>query len=109
MWDIQSINIHFGESYQNLPKENGTERTKAMDWTNLTVEIRGREFDIVVYGQLNSGGSNRYGSDEPAWRDVEILDIRGHNKNKSVSPRLWDAIMEQYEDIIVDKFFGEYY
>jgi hypothetical protein len=80
-----------------------------MDWTNLTVEIRGREFDIVVYGQLTSGGSNRYGSDEPAWRDVEITDIRGRIKNKSVSPRLWDAIMEQYEDVIVDKFFGEYY
>jgi hypothetical protein len=75
-----------------------------MDWTNLTVEIRGREFDIVVYGFLSSGGSNSYGSDEPAWTQVEITEIRGLNKNKPVSNRLWDEIMKVYEDTIVEKF-----
>ena len=75
-----------------------------MDWTNLTVEIRGREFDIVVYGFLSSGGSNSYGSDEPAWTQVEITEIRGLNKNKPVSKRLWDEIMKDYEDTIVEKF-----
>ena len=75
-----------------------------MDWTNLTVEIRGREFDIVVYGFLSSGGSNSYGSDEPAWTQVEITEIRGLNKNKPVSNRLWDEIMKAYEDTIVEKF-----
>ena len=80
-----------------------------MDWTNLTVEIRGREIDIVVYGQLTSGGSNSYGSDEPAWCSIEITDIRGLNKNKPVSSRLWDEIMKLYEDSINDKFFYDYY
>ena len=75
-----------------------------MDWTNLTVEIRGREFDIVAYGFLSSGGSNSYGSDEPAWTQVEITEIRGLNKNKPVSNRLWDEIMKAYEDTIVEKF-----
>jgi hypothetical protein len=75
-----------------------------MDWTNLTVEIRGHEFDIVVYGFLSSGGSNSYGSDEPAWTQVEITEIRGLNKNKPVSNRLWDEIMKVYEDTIVEKF-----
>ena len=80
-----------------------------MDWTNLKVEIRGREVDIVVYGFLSSGGSNSYGSDEPAWCSVEITDIRGLYKNKPVSNRLYDEIMRLCEDSINDKFLYEYF
>lgn len=79
-----------------------------MDWINLTVEIRGREIDLVVYSFMEKGGSNSYGSDEPAWFSLEVTDIRGLNKNKPVSRRLYDEIMKLYEDNINDKFFYDY-
>jgi len=79
--------------------------TKMTDNFSMEVEIRGFLFDIDVYVIVTAGGSNSYGSDEPAWFDLEIEDIRGSRRNKTVSPALFDKIVKHYESNIVDKYY----
>ena len=73
-----------------------------------TVCIRGYEFEVVVYAEIDTGGSNSWGSDEPKWYDIDIKDIRNQRRKKSVSNRLYDAIIEAYDDSIVEDFEMEY-
>lgn len=73
-----------------------------------TVCIRGYEFEVVVYAEIHTGGSNSWGSDEPKWFSVDIQDIRGYGRKKSVSNRLYDAIIDAYDDSIVEDFEMEY-
>lgn len=75
-----------------------------MEYITMTVEVRGREFDIEVYAKLSSGGSSSWGSDEPPWFDVDFQDIYNRRRKKSVSNRLYDKIVELYEDDIIEKF-----
>lgn len=79
-----------------------------MEHIFMTVEVRGYEFDIVVYATIESGGSNSWGSDEPKWFSVDIQDIRGYGRKKSVSNKLYDTIIDIYEDAIVEQFEQEY-
>jgi hypothetical protein len=79
--------------------------TKMTDNFSMEVEIRGFLFEIDVYVNVTAGGSNSYGSDEPAWFDLEIEDIRGSRRNKPVSKALFDKIVKHYEDIIVDRYY----
>lgn len=75
-----------------------------MEYITMTVEVRGREFDIEVYAKISSGGSSSWGSDEPPWFDVDFQDIYNRRRSKSVSNRLYDKIVELYEDDIIEKF-----
>ena len=75
----------------------------------LTVELYGCEFDVDVCARLSSGGSNRWGSDEPPWFDVDIESVRGVGKKKDISNRLHDRIMDRYSDVIDSLFFDHYY
>lgn len=75
-----------------------------MEYITMTVEVRGREFDIEVYAKISSGGSSSWGSDEPPWFDVDFQDIYNRRRKKSVSNRLYDKIVELYEDDIIEKF-----
>jgi hypothetical protein len=78
--------------------------TKMTDNFSMEIEIRGFLFEIDVYVEVTEGGSNSYGSDEPAWFDLEIEDIRGSRCNKPVSPALFDKIVKHYENNIVDRY-----
>ena len=75
-----------------------------MEYITMTVEVRGREFEIEVYAKLSAGGSSSWGSDEPPWFDVDFQDIYNRRRKKSVSNRLYDKIVELYEDDIIEKF-----
>ena len=75
-----------------------------MEYITMTVEVRGRKFDIEVFAKISSGGSNSYGSDEPAWFSVDIDDIFNPKRKKSVSNGLYDLILKHYEDHITEKF-----
>lgn len=79
-----------------------------MEYITMTVEVRGREIDIEVYAKISSGGSNSYGSDEPLWFSVDLNDIYGRKRTKPVSNRLYEKIIELYEDNIVDQFQQAY-
>lgn len=79
-----------------------------MEYITMTVEVRGREFEIEVYANLDAGGSSNWGSDEPPWIDVDLQDIYNGRRGKLVSDRLYTKIVELYEDNIVAKFEEEY-
>lgn len=79
-----------------------------MDYITMTVEVRGREFEIEVYAKLSAGGSSSWGSDEPLWFDVDFQDIYNRRRKKPVSNRLYDAIVVLYEENIVDNFQQAY-
>lgn len=40
-------------------------QTKAIEW----------EVELEIYGSVETGGSNSYGSDEPAWTEVTVDSI----------------------------------
>jgi hypothetical protein len=70
---------------------------------NLTIETKAASFDIevVAEGEIVTGGSNRYGSDEPAY--CEVQDMRVYRKDFSpLPPMLRDHILDQYDDILTD-------
>lgn len=79
-----------------------------MEYITMTVEVRGREFDIEVYAYIRSGGSSSFGSDEPPWFSVDLNDIYGRHKHKPVSNRLYDEIIKLYEDNIISRFEDAY-
>lgn len=79
-----------------------------MEYITMTVEVRGREFEIEVYAKLSAGGSSSWGSDEPPWFDVDFQDIYNRRRKKPVSNRLYDAIVALYEENIVDNFQQAY-
>ena len=47
--------------------------------TTLTLDLETKAglytFDVEVTGDVSRGGSNAYGSDEPAWIDVDNVEI----------------------------------
>ncbi|QJA42977.1 hypothetical protein [Phaeobacter phage MD18] len=57
------------------------------------VEKAGTEFECTVEaeGTLVCGGSNAYGSDEPAWAEVEGIILR-NSRGDRVSQRFTDAL-----------------
>lgn len=79
-----------------------------MEYITMTVEVRGREFEIEVYAKLSAGGSSSWGSDEPPWFYVDFQDIYNRRRKKPVSNRLYDAIVVLYEENIVDNFQQAY-
>lgn len=68
------------------------------------IEYKGCVFDVQILGRVISGGSNRWGSDEPEWSDVEITEVNGIRlKNHSwrlvkLSKRLEAKLLEEFGD-----------
>ena len=61
------------------------------------VEVKGITLNVVAEGHVSSGGSNYYGSDEPAWVEVEDLTVYAEDGRK-LSKRLEAKIIELYGD-----------
>lgn len=59
----------------------------------LYIEKAGTEFECEVEaeGSVTHGGSNSYGSDEPAWTDVDGITLY-NSRGKPVSKRFTDAL-----------------
>lgn len=72
--------------------------------TSVEVELKGCLFEVEVTGVYSCGGSNRYGSDEPEWCDLEIDEVEGLRrvgkfwKRVKLSKRLIDKLLDKYED-----------
>jgi len=75
--------------------------------TNITATVyiqhNGTEYEceVEVEATVSHGGSNSYGSDEPAWTEVEDV-IVYNSRGKRVSKRLMDKIESQCMDYLTD-------
>lgn len=47
---------------------------------------------VEVEGYVETGGSNSYGSDEPAWTEIEVTGIYWANTGKPVTQRFKDSL-----------------
>lgn len=67
----------------------------------LYVTKAGTEFECTVNatGDVTEGGSNRYGSDEPAWAEVDNVTLY-NARGKAVSKRFLDALTGSDWDLI---------
>lgn len=61
--------------------------------TQIYIEKAGTEFECTVTaeGDVSVGGSNGYGSDEPAWQEVADLKLF-NSRGKPVSERFTNAL-----------------
>jgi hypothetical protein len=64
-------------------------------------------FEVEVEANITSGGSNRWGSDEPEWVEVEILNMYNTKTGKKISNRLYSALEKQYGDWMEESFIEE--
>ena len=71
--------------------------------TTIYVEHNGIEYEclVEVEGVVTHGGSNSYGSDEPAWTEVEDVTVyNSHGKRVSqrfldkIDSKAWDGVYE---------------
>lgn len=76
-----------------------------MAWTNYTlyIEHNGTEYEceVEVEGTVSHGGSNSYGSDEPAWTEVDdvvVYNSRGKRVSKrfmnKIDAKAWEAMTD---------------
>jgi hypothetical protein len=75
-----------------------------------TMAINVRHIDdasITIEAIVTSGGSSSYGSDEPPWFNVEIVDIYTI-KGKSISDILFNHIVETHGDLIESRLADTY-
>jgi len=68
----------------------------------VTVEVRGIEVELDVYGEVESGGSNCYGSTEPEWTEVNEIELWNPVRMREISPKLYKEIISTYEDYITE-------
>ena len=71
-------------------------------YTEITVTVKGIEVELLAEGHVVTGGSNSYGSDEPAWCEVEDVALShtdGRKLRKDTDALIWkdhsDVISEQ--------------
>jgi len=76
--------------------------------SNFLVEVRGFEFYVEVDAEIDTGGSNHYGSIEPEWVDCEITDIRNPRRGRNMSKRLKDYIIQAYKDYFTEAMIYDY-
>ena len=60
------------------------------------------ECEVEVEATVSHGGSNSYGSDEPAWTEVEDVTVY-NSRGKRVSKRMMDKIESQCFDYICER------
>ena len=68
-----------------------------MAYTTITVYPKGIECEVQVEGYIARGGSNYYGSDEPAWVEVEDMTITRTDGSK-LPKRAAKLIEKEYGD-----------
>ena len=76
---------------------------------NVQVEFRGLTLDLTLYGVVSTGGSNRYGSDEPEWADVEHIEIINPRTGKPVTDKLSEELTKLYDEFFVDTLVEQVY
>jgi len=69
----------------------------------VTLYHRGYEFDVDVEGDVVSDGINNYGSDEPAWCDVEGVTYTHPQRDRPLSPILVSWIEKNHGDDITER------
>jgi hypothetical protein len=50
------------------------QRIETMAQTDISVYLRGTECTVTAHGEIEKGGSDSYGSDEPAWVEVDAIE-----------------------------------
>jgi len=73
-----------------------------MAHTTVTLYHKGCEFEVDCEGDVLEGGSNSYGSDEPAWIEVEGVVYSNPVSGKRLSKRLSDWIDSNHGDYVGD-------
>lgn len=69
----------------------------------LALEVRGCEVEVDVEGDVLTGGSNRYGSDEPEWCEVQGVVYYNPRTGKRLSPRLTKLIESLHDTYVTDR------
>jgi len=59
---------------------------------DLTVYPHGIECEVTLHGDMAEGGSDRYGSDEPAW--VEVDNVEWTRTDGSALPPRTEALIK---------------
>lgn len=73
-----------------------------MAHTTVTLCIREVEVEVDCEGEVTSGGSNSYGSDEPAWIEVSGVCYYNPRTGRRLSPRLSKLIDKEHGDYVGD-------
>jgi hypothetical protein len=75
-----------------------------MAQTEITLSIRSIEVSFEAEGSVSRGGSNRYGSDEPTWAEVEGIELthNGEAVSEKVLAKLTRADWEAIEEALID-------
>lgn len=73
-----------------------------MAHTTVTLYFRDNEFDVDCEGEVTRGGSNSYGSDEPAWVEVSGVGYYHPRTGRPVSKRLSNWIDKEHGDYVAD-------
>ena len=71
-----------------------------MAHTSITLYHKGCEFDVDIEGDVTTGGSNSYGSDEPAWIEVSGAVYSHPARGTRLSKRLIDWIESNHMDYV---------
>lgn len=64
-----------------------------MAQTDFTVYPHGIECTVTLHGEIETGGSDRYGSDEPTW--VEVGTLEWTRTDGSALPPRTEALIKQ--------------
>lgn len=62
---------------------------------------------LEVEGTVESGGSNAYPSDEPAWTDIEVTGIYWHSTGKPVTTKFQDSLSADDWEAIEQAIYEE--
>lgn len=79
-----------------------------MTHATVTLCFRDIEFDVDCEGEVTRGGSNSYGSDEPAWIEVSGVSYYHPRTGRPISRRLRDWIEKEYDDYVGDALIEAY-
>lgn len=72
--------------------------------TNISMELHGIEVEIFVHYDYATGGSNSYGSDEPAWVEVDFdeSDLWHSKRTRQLMPIARKRIYKNLQDYIAE-------
>ena len=71
-----------------------------MAYATITLYHKGCEFDVDIEADIVEGGSNRYGSDEPAWIEIWGVVYTHPARRTILSKRLIDWIESNHMDYV---------
>jgi hypothetical protein len=73
-----------------------------MAHTEITVYPKGIECTVLVEGYIATGGSNSYGSGEPAWVEVEDMEVT-RTDGTALPTRTAKLIAKEYGDYMAER------